>query len=110
MEALPMAGKILLRPETRQLGQRVVSQLAQRALARFIRELALKDEAEIVDLSNVDRQTLEAIAVGETEPAQIEANGNGRVKQSAQSSATVITSATKPTTSPISRQLNGRTW
>jgi hypothetical protein len=34
MEALPMAGKILFRPETRQLGQRVVSQLAQTGIGK----------------------------------------------------------------------------
>ncbi|AFY69468.1 ABC-1 domain-containing protein [Thalassoporum mexicanum PCC 7367] len=109
-EVLPMAGKILLRPETRQLGQRVVNQLAQRALARFIRELALKDEAEIVDLSNVDRQTLDAIAEqAQQSNPKIATNGNGGVKNL--SSPQLINQKTPSAVgSPISRQLNGRTW
>ncbi len=41
---LPLIPKLLVKPETHQMGQQVVSSLAQRALARLIREFLLTDE------------------------------------------------------------------
>ncbi len=43
LKFLPMAGQILLKPETQQLGRQVVSRLAQRTLARLIREFVLQE-------------------------------------------------------------------
>jgi hypothetical protein len=80
-------------------------------LARFIRELALKDETEIVDLSNVDRQTLEAIAQETSSTHAGAMNGNGAAQvHAASSQPTAKATATSRVGSPISRQLNGRTW
>ncbi|MDX1977691.1 MAG: AarF/ABC1/UbiB kinase family protein [Pseudanabaenaceae cyanobacterium bins.68] len=45
-QLLPLAGKILTKPETRELGLGVISQLAQRAIARTIRGVALPPQAE----------------------------------------------------------------
>ncbi|MBD2099289.1 AarF/ABC1/UbiB kinase family protein [Leptolyngbya sp. FACHB-261] len=44
LKVLPVAGQILFKPETQQLGRRVVSRLAQRTLARLIREFLLREE------------------------------------------------------------------
>jgi hypothetical protein len=44
MTVLPLIPKLLLKSETHQMGQRIVSGLAQRAIARLIREFLLTDE------------------------------------------------------------------
>jgi len=43
-ELLPVVGKILTRPATRELGGTILAQLAQRAIARFLREMVLQQE------------------------------------------------------------------
>lgn len=43
-ELLPVVGKILTRPATRELGGTILAQLAQRAIARFLREMVLRQE------------------------------------------------------------------
>ncbi len=43
-ELLPVMGKILTRPATRELGGSILAQLAQRAIARFLREMVLQQE------------------------------------------------------------------
>jgi predicted unusual protein kinase regulating ubiquinone biosynthesis (AarF/ABC1/UbiB family) len=45
-DMIPVIGKILTKPETRQLGGDILLQLAQRAVARFLREMVLKQEQE----------------------------------------------------------------
>lgn len=40
-DMLPVVGKILFKPETRQLGGDILLQLAQRSIARFLREMVL---------------------------------------------------------------------
>ena len=40
---LPLIGQLLLKPETQSMGQKIASGLAQRAAARLIREILLKD-------------------------------------------------------------------
>lgn len=44
MTVLPLIPKLLVKPETQQFGQQVASRLAQRAIARLIRELLLEQE------------------------------------------------------------------
>jgi predicted unusual protein kinase regulating ubiquinone biosynthesis (AarF/ABC1/UbiB family) len=44
MTVLPLIPKLLVKPETQQFGQQVASGLAQRAIARLIRELLLEEE------------------------------------------------------------------
>ncbi|MBE9028693.1 AarF/ABC1/UbiB kinase family protein [filamentous cyanobacterium LEGE 11480] len=44
-QILPVLPKLLFKPEAQELGQRVANGVAQRALARFVREIFLRDEA-----------------------------------------------------------------
>ena len=44
MTVLPLIPKLLVKPETQQFGQQVASGLAQRAIARLIRELLLEED------------------------------------------------------------------
>jgi hypothetical protein len=44
MKIMPLLPKVLLKPETQQMGQQIASGLAQRVLARFIREVLLSEE------------------------------------------------------------------
>lgn len=44
MQLLPVIPKLLMRPETQEMGQQIASGLAQRAAARFIREFLLPEE------------------------------------------------------------------
>ncbi|MGD1939373.1 MAG: ABC1 kinase family protein [Cyanophyceae cyanobacterium] len=46
MRLAQLGAQLLIKPETQQMGQRIAGELAQRALARFIREVVLKDAAE----------------------------------------------------------------
>ncbi|AFY75192.1 putative unusual protein kinase [Synechococcus sp. PCC 7502] len=80
LEFAPLAGQILAKPETQELGRNIVWQLTQRAIARMIRELALKTQ-EVPELI-----TPELVKI--VEPIE---------------TPTVFTS--KP-----SRELNGKTW
>ena len=43
---LPAIPKLLFKPEAHQMGQQIAEGLAQRAIARFIREFLLTDEPE----------------------------------------------------------------
>jgi predicted unusual protein kinase regulating ubiquinone biosynthesis (AarF/ABC1/UbiB family) len=82
LEIVPIAGRILMKPETQAMGRHVMSQLAQRALARLIREMVLRDSDETNNAGDI---------------------GNSPQAQS-------IPAATSTSTSPISRQMNGRSW
>lgn len=44
---LPLIPRLLVKPETHRMGQQIVEGLAQRAIARFIREFLLKDEESL---------------------------------------------------------------
>lgn len=52
--------QILLKPETREMGQRVVGGLAQRTLARIIRDLMLADESQELSAEQLPPEALEA--------------------------------------------------
>jgi predicted unusual protein kinase regulating ubiquinone biosynthesis (AarF/ABC1/UbiB family) len=82
LDFVPIAGRILLKPETQAMGRNVMSQLAQRALARLIREMVLRD-------SDVP-------------------NNKGDVNKSPQVSPIPV--AVSTSTSPANRQMNGRSW
>ncbi len=57
LEFLPLAGQILIKPETQALGLNVASQLAQRAIARIIRDFALQDQPELpLDLPKLESE------------------------------------------------------
>ncbi|MEM1426716.1 MAG: AarF/ABC1/UbiB kinase family protein, partial [Cyanobacteria bacterium P01_H01_bin.130] len=43
MRLAQLGAQLLIKPETQQMGQRIAGELTQRALARFIREVVLKD-------------------------------------------------------------------
>ena len=45
MRLAQLGAQLLIKPETQKMGQRIAGELAQRALARFIREVVLKDAA-----------------------------------------------------------------
>ncbi len=52
MQILPVIPNLLFRPEAQQMGQQIIGGLAQRAVARFIREVLLQeDESKIVAVS-----------------------------------------------------------
>ncbi len=81
LEIVPIAGRILMKPETQAMGRHVMSQLAQRALARLIREMVLRDS-----------DTLESKA----------APSDARTLP--------IAISNLPINSSIGRQVNGRSW
>lgn len=47
LHLLPLVPKLLMKPETQQMGQRIASGLAQRAAARFIRDVLLQDSRKL---------------------------------------------------------------
>ncbi|GET37258.1 ABC1 kinase family protein [Microseira wollei] len=51
MTVLPLIPKLLVKPETQQFGQQVASGLAQRAIARLIRELLLEEDPDAANSS-----------------------------------------------------------
>lgn len=46
MRIVPLVPKVLSKPETQQMGQQIVGKLTEKAIARFIRNIALQDEAK----------------------------------------------------------------
>jgi predicted unusual protein kinase regulating ubiquinone biosynthesis (AarF/ABC1/UbiB family) len=82
LDFVPIAGRILMKPETQSMGRHVLSQLAQRALARLIREMVLRDSPEPAN-KPTDRSSVQPIPVA----------------------ASAVNSG-----SPASRQMNGRSW
>ncbi|MFB2982599.1 ABC1 kinase family protein [Microseira sp. BLCC-F43] len=53
MTVLPLIPKLLVKPETQQFGQQVASGLAQRAIARLIRELLLEEDPDAANSSPI---------------------------------------------------------
>lgn len=81
LEIVPIAGRILMKPETQAMGRHVMSQLAQRALARLIREMVLRDSDAL--------ESKAAPSDARTLPIAI---------------------SNLPINSSIGRQVNGRSW
>jgi len=48
MKFAQMLAKLLVRPETQQMGQQIAGELAQRAIARFVRDVLLRDNPEAI--------------------------------------------------------------
>ncbi|MDJ1181592.1 ABC1 kinase family protein [Roseofilum casamattae] len=46
MKVIPILPQLIFKPETQQMGQQIASGLAQRAIARFIREILLSEDLE----------------------------------------------------------------
>lgn len=62
VQILPLIPRLLVKPEMHQMGQKIAGGLAQRAIARLIRELLLTDEPEIdTDLQTTDQPRLSPI-------------------------------------------------
>ncbi|MBC7972263.1 MAG: AarF/ABC1/UbiB kinase family protein [Verrucomicrobia bacterium] len=57
---LPAIPKLLFKPEAQQMGQQIAEGLAQRAIARFIREFLLNDETERTSPSPTNQPRLPA--------------------------------------------------
>ncbi|MFP4134598.1 MAG: ABC1 kinase family protein [Halothece sp.] len=52
MRIVPLVPKVLSKPETQQMGQKIVGKLTEKAIARFIRNIALQDQSEPTNNSN----------------------------------------------------------
>ncbi len=93
LEFVPLAGQILIKPETQELGRNIVWQLTQRAIARTIRDLALREQPELIPITEIplnkslDKYQTNSQPASLTTPATITVIGR-----------------------PPSRQLNGKTW
>ncbi len=61
MQLIPVLPRLLFKPETHQMGQQIVEGLAQRAIARFIREFLITDEAKSVQATAANRPQLSPI-------------------------------------------------
>jgi hypothetical protein len=46
MQLVPVIPQLLMKPETQRMGQKIAGGLAQRVIARMIREALLKDAAQ----------------------------------------------------------------
>ena len=70
MRLIPIVPKILTNPETPRLGQQIVGGLAQRAAARMIREVLLRDETASQNGALAGRRSgaLVKVSTGETMP------------------------------------------
>jgi predicted unusual protein kinase regulating ubiquinone biosynthesis (AarF/ABC1/UbiB family) len=80
LEFVPLAGQILAKPETQEIGRNIVWQLTQRAIARLIREVALpKESPDLIPEVTITNSQLNSLV-----------------------NSTVASSP--------SRQLNGKTW
>jgi predicted unusual protein kinase regulating ubiquinone biosynthesis (AarF/ABC1/UbiB family) len=87
LDIVPIAGRILLKPETQAMGRNVLSQLAQRALARIIREMVLRDE----------REAASKLANNKVSDRSVSEEVTGVVN--------IV-----PVGKHLSRQVNGRSW
>ncbi|WP_416676311.1 ABC1 kinase family protein [Egbenema bharatensis] len=84
MQLVPIIPRLLVKPEAQQMGQQIVGGLAQRAAARFIREILLQDQVE--HLNGLDDLSLgDQLANGRSSNGKlvtsnerlIDRNGNG---------------------------------
>jgi len=58
MRIMPLVPKVLSKPETQQMGQQIVGKLTEKAIARFIRSIALQDQSVFPDNSNNGKRSL----------------------------------------------------
>jgi len=66
MQLVQVIPELLMKEETQRMGQKIAGSLAQRVIARMIREALLKDTVEEVVISNEHRTTQEAKVVNPT--------------------------------------------
>ena len=52
MRIVPLVPKVLSKPETQQMGQKIVGKLTEKAIARFIRNIVLQDQSASTNHSN----------------------------------------------------------
>ncbi|MEE3718593.1 AarF/ABC1/UbiB kinase family protein [Tumidithrix elongata RA019] len=126
LEFLPLAGKILLKPETQAVGRNIISQLAQRAMTRVIREIALRgtsvsepqvaipqpSESSSNASKSVEVETLpKSPSSGSSSAAYGSFNTAPNVNQKPLSKEPVaLVSSPSSSSSPMRRQVNGRSW
>lgn len=58
MRIVPLVPKVLSKPETQQMGQKIVGKLTEKAIARFIRNIALQDQSASTDHPNNGKRSL----------------------------------------------------
>ena len=58
MRIIPLVPKVLSKPETQHMGQQIVGKLTEKAIARFIRNIALQDQRTAKNNSNNGRFSL----------------------------------------------------
>ncbi|MFB6275275.1 MAG: ABC1 kinase family protein [Halothece sp.] len=58
MRIVPLVPKVLSKPETQQMGQQIVGKLTEKAIARFIRNIALQDQSVSSHNSNNGKRSL----------------------------------------------------
>jgi len=58
MRIVPLVPKVLSKPETQHMGQQIVGKLAEKAIARFIRHIALQDQSVATDNRNNGNHSL----------------------------------------------------
>ena len=58
MRIVPLVPKVLSKPETQQMGQKIVGKLTEKAIARFIRNIALQDQPAHTNNSNNGKRSL----------------------------------------------------
>lgn len=92
-EIIPLAGKILVKPEAREVGWGVLSQLVQRAIARAIRESVLRRNPESLILNNSVPNNLTDIS-----------------KNTSRELVTINSNSSAEVDASLYRQVKGREW
>jgi predicted unusual protein kinase regulating ubiquinone biosynthesis (AarF/ABC1/UbiB family) len=59
LEYVPLAGQIIAKPETQKMGRNIIWQLAQRAIARTIREVAINQQSPVLIPLTTVTETIE---------------------------------------------------
>jgi hypothetical protein len=62
MRIVPLVPKVLSKPETQQMGQKIVGKLTEKAIARFIRNIALQDQPAHTNNSNNGKRSLPSVS------------------------------------------------
>jgi predicted unusual protein kinase regulating ubiquinone biosynthesis (AarF/ABC1/UbiB family) len=112
LEFLPLAGKILLKPETRDVGRNVVSQLAQRTMTRIIRQVALSGSSNVpAPKSDVNATQPIPLKPNKPEPKQVKRSIRPKISSyDSSNSKQPVALATASSGATIRRQVNGRSW
>mgnify|MGYP006269541445 CR=1 FL=1 len=58
LRIVPLVPKVLSKPETQEMGQQIVGKLTEKAIARFIRNIALQDQSHHTNNSNNGKLSL----------------------------------------------------